>query len=110
MDASKALLTPKDYRFHFYAWWQEPKYRLPANTVHISDKEHEYFDLIEAKMQCRIDPDQRAWYIATRASDFSGAEERMWQEYPSTPEEAFQISTEGNYYAKDMIAVRKRGA
>lgn len=109
MDASKAPLTPKDYRFHFYAWWQEPKYRLPANTVHISDKEHEYFDLIEAKMQCRIDPDQRAWYIATRTADFTGKEERMWQEYPSTPDEAFQISTEGNYYAKDMIAVRKRG-
>ncbi len=108
-DASKAKLTPKDYRFHFYAWWQEPKYRLASGTVPITDKEHEYFDLIEAKMACKIDPDQRAWYIATMTSDFSGAEERMWQEYPSTPEEAFQISTEGNYYAKDMIELRKRG-
>ena len=33
----------------------------------------------------------------------------MWQEYPSTPDEAFQLSTEGNYYAKDMAALRKRG-
>ena len=33
----------------------------------------------------------------------------MWQEYPSFPAEAFQISTEGNYFAKDMIALRKRG-
>lgn len=109
MDASKSALTPKDYRFHFYAWWQEPKYRLPSNTVQITDKEHEYFDLIEGVMGCKIDPDQRAWYIATKTADFSGAEERMWQEYPSTPDEAFQISTEGNYYAKDMIALRKRG-
>ena len=60
-------------------------------------------------MECRIDPDQRAWYIATKQADFSGAEERMWQEYPSTPDEAFQLSTEGNYYAKDMAALRKRG-
>lgn len=109
MDASKSALTPKDYRFHFYAWWQEPKYRLPSNTVTITDEEHGYFDLIQGVMGCKIDPDQRAWYIATKAADFSGAEERMWQEYPSTPEEAFQISTEGNYYAKDMIALRKRG-
>lgn len=109
MDASKAALTPKDYRFHFYAWWQEPKYRLPSGTVQITDKEHEYFDLIEGVMGCKIDYDQRAWYIATKTADFSGAEERMWQEYPSTPEEAFQVSTEGNYYAKDMIELRKRG-
>ena len=68
---NKALLTPKDYRFHFYAWWQEPKYRLAANTVDVSDKDHEYFDLIEAAMRCKIDMDQRAWYVATRDSDFS---------------------------------------
>lgn len=108
LDISKAKLTPKDYRFHFYAWWQEPKYRLDSSTVSITVKEHEYFDLIEGVMACKIDPDQRAWYVATKTADFSGAEERMWQEYPSTPEEAFQISTEGNYYAKDMIALRKR--
>lgn len=109
LEQSKAPLTPKEYRFHFYAWWQEPRYRLPSVTVPISREEHEYFDLIEAQMGCKIDPDQRAWYVATKRADFSGAEERMWQEYPSTPLEAFQVSTEGNYYAKDMILLRKRG-
>lgn len=109
LRTTKLPLTPKDYRFHFYAWWREPKYRLDSSTVSISPKEHEYFDEIEVAMECRIDPDQRAWYIATKQADFSGAEERMWQEYPSTPDEAFQLSTEGNYYAKDMIALRKRG-
>ena len=113
--ASRKVLTPRDYRFHFYAWWQEPKYRLDASTVPITREEHEYFDLVEAKVRqdmgqdIRIDPDQRAWYVATKRADFSGAEEKMWQEYPSFPAEAFQISTEGNYYAKDMIALRKRG-
>ncbi|WP_198674671.1 terminase [Rhodoferax ferrireducens] len=109
LDASKAKLTPKDYRFHFYAWWQEPKYRLDSGTVSVSIKQHEYFDGIEVLMGCKIDPDQRAWYVATQEADFSGKEERMWQEFPSTPDEAFQISTEGNYYAKDMITLRKRG-
>lgn len=106
---SKKKLTPKDYRFHFYAWHQEPKYRLDSTTVPVTLEEHEYFDLIEKEMDCRIDPDQRAWYVATKTADFSGAEEKMWQEYPSTPSEAFQISTEGNYYAKDMVKLRKRG-
>jgi hypothetical protein len=106
---SRLPLTVRDYRFHFYAWWQEPKYRLPAAEVPITRDEHEYFDKVEGEMECRIDPDQRAWYVATKRADFSGKEERMWQEYPSTPDEAFQISTEGNYYAKDMVALRKRG-
>lgn len=109
LDASKAKLTPKDYRFHFYAWWQEPKYRLESVTVAVSNKQHDYFDGIEVIMGCKIDPDQRAWYVATMEADFTGAEERMWQEYPSTPDEAFQVSTEGNYYARDMIELRKRG-
>lgn len=113
--AGKKKLTPKDYRFHFYAWWQEPKYRLDSSTVIITAEEHAYFDMVEtvvlASMGQRIsiDPDQRAWYVATKRADFSGAEEKMWQEYPSFPAEAFQISTEGNYYAKDMVALRKRG-
>lgn len=105
----KKPLTPKDYRFHFYAWWQEPNYRLPSVTVPIGMGQHAYFDKIEALMDCKIDPDQRAWYVATKQADFAGKEERMWQEYPGTPDEAFQISTEGNYYAEDMQAMRKRG-
>ena len=113
--ASRHKLTPRDYRMHFYAWWQEPKYRLEASSVAISREEHEYFDLVEATVlrdmgeRITIDPDQRAWYVATKRADFSGAEEKMWQQYPSFPAEAFQVSTEGNYYAKDMAALRKRG-
>ena len=109
LGINKEFLTPKDYRFHFYAWWQEPKYRLESGSVDVSRAQHDYFDGIQDAMECKIDPDQRAWYVATMTADFSGKEERMWQEYPSTPDEAFQISTEGNYYAKDMIALRKRG-
>lgn len=112
--ASKKKLTPRDYRLHFYAWWMEPNYRMDASTVAVSQAEHEYFDEVEQialrdmGMDIRIDPDQRAWYVATRDADFSGADERMWQEYPSFPSEAFQISTKGSWYAKDMLALRKR--
>lgn len=109
LQASRKTLTPKEYRFHFYAWWQEPKYRLTDSKVPISPEDHDYFDKIEAACGCKIDPDQRAWYMATLRSDFSGKEEKMWQEYPSTPEEAFQVSIEGNYYGKDMLELRRRG-
>lgn len=106
----KAKLTAKDFRFHFFPWWQAPEYRLDAAGVAITDKDHEYFDKIEVDAGTRLDPDQRAWYVSTRDSGFNGADEKMWQEYPSTADEAFQVSTEGNYYAKDMVLLRKRGA
>lgn len=107
---TREKLTVRDYRFHFYAWWQEPRYRMEASLVTVTLKDHEYFDGIEQEMKCVLDPDQRAWYVATRNADFSGEEEKMWQEYPSSPREAFQVSTEGNYYAKDLVALRRRGA
>ena len=113
--ASRKKLTARDHRFHFYAWWQEPKYRMDSTTVSITAADHEYFDQVEVRVRqdmgidMVLDPDQRAWYAATRAADFSGKEEKMWQEYPSFPDEAFQLSTAGNYYAKDMTTLRKRG-
>lgn len=103
-----ADLTEKDYRFHFFPWWGEQAYRIDGD-VPMSAKDAEYFATVEAAMGCTIDPQQRAWYIATRDSDFGGDPELMWQEYPSTPDEAFQVSTEGTYYAVQLSAARKAG-
>ena len=107
LDQLKKPLTNRDYRFHFFAWWQAPEYRMQADEVSLTDKDREYFAKIEAAIGTEIDDDQRAWYIATRNADFAGNPERMWQEYPSTPEEAFQQSTDGTYYATQMASARK---
>ena len=104
----KADLTERDYRFHFFPWWGEQAYRIDGD-VPVSAKDAEYFAGIEAAMGCALDARQRAWYIATRDSDFGGDPELMWQEYPSTPDEAFQVSTEGTYYAVQLAAARKAG-
>lgn len=109
LDQLGAPLTARDYRFHFFAWWQEPNYRMPADEGKLTDKDREYFAQIEAKMRTTLDPEQRAWYVATRDADFAERPERMWQEYPSTPEEAFQVSTEGTYYAVQLARARKEG-
>jgi hypothetical protein len=52
---------------------------------------------------------RRAWYVATRNTDFQGDPTLMWQEYPSYPDEAFQSSTEGCYYANNLAQARKEG-
>lgn len=100
-------LTNKEFAFHFYPWWEDMQYRMDPELVDISKTEHEYFDEIEAKMDTMIDIEQRAWWVSTRDNVYSGQDEKMWQEYPSSPEEAFQKSTEGCYYTKQMVKMRK---
>lgn len=102
-------LTRKDYRLHFFPWWDAEEYRMDSAGVPISDEDHDYFDKIQVTERCKIDLDQRAWYVATRDTDFVGREEKMWQEYPSTIDEAFQQSNDGAYYLKDMAKLRRRG-
>jgi hypothetical protein len=102
-------LTERDYRFHFFPWWGDESYRMATDNVLLTPKDHEYFDRIEVAEQCKLDDQQRAWYVATRDTDFAGSAERMWQEYPSTPKEAFQVSTEGCYYTDQLTQARKKG-
>lgn len=106
----KAKLNKKQYRFHFFGWWEDEDYRLPVDSVHVSEKDHEYFEVVEAQMNIKIDAAQRAWYVATRNDlEESGEGETMMQEYPSTDKEAFQRSIAGTYYAKEMASMRKEG-
>lgn len=105
----KRDLGVKDWLIHFYAWWHSPDYQMSPAGTFISDKDHAYFDNIEAVMNTEITIYQRAWYVATRKADFAGSDEMMWQEYPSTPTEAFQQSTEGCYYSQQMATMRKQG-
>lgn len=106
---AKEPLTPKGYRLHFFAWFEAPEYRMPADAMRLTDKDIEYFEQVEAETGVTIDQEQRAWYVLTRDQDFSGQHERMWQEYPSTPEEAFRASTQGAYYTRELAAARKEG-
>ena len=102
-------LTPRDYRFHFYPWHDAPEYAIDPEGVVITAKDHEYFDQLQAATGKKLSILQRAWYVATRNADFAGDPEKMWQEYPSTPDEAFKVSTEGTYYAVQLAAARISG-
>ncbi len=107
MAESGKKLNPKDYRFNFYPWWVEDKYRADPDNVVIAESDNEYFDKIEVEMSTTLDVNQRAWWCMTKDSEFSGAEEKMWQEYPSTSKEAFQKSSEGCYYTVQLTKARK---
>lgn len=102
-------LSKRDYKFHFFPWHAAKEYVMPPECVQISHTDRGYFDKIEVECAKVLSPGQKAWYVATRDADFHGAPERMWQEYPSTPTEAFQQSMEGCYYVVEMTNARKAG-
>jgi hypothetical protein len=102
-------LTPRDYRFHFYPWWKNPEYQLHDPSVVVGEKDRAYFTELESKVRVNLLESQKRWYVATRDADYGESPELMWQEFPSTAEEAFQQSIEGCYYAKQLLDARQEG-
>lgn len=100
-------LSLKEYRFHFFPWWDAPEYELDPKGVVFTEADNAYFLQTEAAIGRPLSPRKRAWYVVTRRSDLADDAPLMWQEYPSTPDEAFQVSTEGCYYATQIAAARK---
>ena len=100
-------LNERDFRMMFSPWHEEPGYVLAQHQPETKE-DTAYFAEVEAVIKKQLSREQRNWYIATRDADFSGDEEKMWQEYPSTVEEAFKVSTEGVYFAKQLSVARKQ--
>ena len=107
-DKEGRKLTKLDFKFHFFAWWQDPSYRLDdedtaATTITADDEK--YFATVEIEMDIALSANQRAWYVKKRQTQGSG----MKREYPSTPKEAFEASVEGAYFVTEMTKVREQG-
>lgn len=106
---SGRALSEKDYRFHFFSWWDADEYELDPDLVVMTDSDHEYFRRVESIIGRAISMRKRAWYVATRRSDFADEAPLMWQEYPSYPDEAFAVSMDGCYYATQISQARLQG-
>lgn len=93
-------LTRLDPKFHFYAWFDNPEYKLSdeETLLTIIPKDTELY-----LSYLHTTPNQKAWYAAKEK--IMGDD--MRREYPSTPEEAFEGSMEGAFYAKEMALVRE---
>lgn len=93
-DAKKKL-TRKEFRLHFASWWDADEYELDPEGVIITETDHGYFNRLEAEIGRPVNARKRAWYVSTRENEYAGDQEKMWQEYPSTVEEAFMVSPQG---------------
>lgn len=108
LDDARKTLTAKDYRLHFFPWFEADEYAMDPTGVIITDEDHDYFDEIEAQTGAVITTRQRAWYCSTRDNDFSGDQQKMFQEYPSIVDECFMASSEGCYFTKQLTAARQQ--
>lgn len=98
-DAGKEL-SKLDFKFHFFPWQGEPSYRI-GSTPLISQEMHEYFISL-ASRGIHLEEEQKNWY----ALRFTTQGDDMKREFPSTPDECWEVSNLGTYYAKHISEAR----
>ena len=87
-----------DYRFYFFPWFDQEEYRIDCPKDYVfSEETAKYFEKL-SHQEINLDDDQKYWY--SKKKELLG--EEVWQEYPSTPKEAFMASDKDKYYA-DLI-------
>lgn len=93
-------LFPLEPKFFFFSWYDDSKNRIYGDLP-IDKDISEYLD----KLGVPLDKEQKLWYQLKQRQNGSS----MLREYPSTPREAFEASSEGTYYRKEMAYLRKHG-
>lgn len=105
-NAKKSHLRPMQWKFHFFAWHEDPAYMTDPTGVTIPARLNSYFDKLNKQYGIKLLPGQKAWY--TLKEEEQGAE-LMKREYPSHADEAFEHSVEGAYYADKVRELRQDG-
>jgi len=101
-DAGK-VLTPLEFKFHFFPWWKHPNYRMDPTHVIVTAEHEKYFADLRKKHGIELDDEQKAWFVLKKETQ----KDDMGKEFPSTPGEAFAASIEGAYYKTEMSRVRR---
>lgn len=91
----QSVLTPLDFKFFFFAWWENKDYTLESNEPLPQDMV-DYFLKLGMESGIELTNGQKNWYYGKAKIQKSN----MMSEYPSTPEEAFLSANEGTYYGK----------
>lgn len=97
-------LSPLDFRFFFFSWFDQEEYTLPGRGRWGNELE-EYFLSLDRDAGVRLDAGQKRWYA--RMARVMGP--AMRQEYPGTPQEAFATGEEGSIYGSRIMALREQG-
>lgn len=102
-DDSK--LSEIQSRFHFFPWYQDPRYRLAIKGHKIRPEIVRYFNELRANHGIEVTREQMLWYDHKHQEQGHG----MKKEFPSTPGEAFEAIAEGAIYGREMADLRAGG-
>lgn len=86
-----------DFKLFFFPWWKEKSYVLNEDVV-IPDRLKLYFDKLENEHGIILSAEQKAWYVKKEREQGDA----MKKEFPSYVDEAFEQSTEGVVYQRQL--------
>lgn len=105
MEKVGKKLSPLDYKFFFFPWWKQPEYMVESDEpLNLDSELEDYFKTLEEE-GISLTTSQKRWYNAQTAA--FGA--LIKQEYPSTPDEAFNTRVEGSIYGNLITRLRADG-
>lgn len=103
-------LSNMDYKFFFFPWFDDDTYELDGIDV-ITQETQDYFRKLEQNEYIiKHYPDivfndaKKRWYQKKSEEQ----KDDMQREYPSYPEEAFNLAIQWAYYEKEMWLIRKQ--
>ena len=94
-------LTRMDYRYHFFPWHENPSYII-HDHVDISAEDNKYFKKLEKDLDMVLSAGHKRYYVKQK-EDLG---EKIKEEYPSTPEEAFEKTIKGAIFGVQMTETR----
>lgn len=103
VSVGRLSLTPMDYKFWFFPWFEHPDYVLHGVDIPLDDELLEYFKQLEQEEGITLSKAQRMWYAKKKEEQGDD----MKQEYPATPQEAFEKLLKGVIFADQLRRARK---
>lgn len=91
-------MTPKDFAPVFLSWLDDPDCTIEQDQF-IPEKIEEYFKKVELETSKKLTRQQKNFWV----TQYRELGDKVYQEYPSTPTEAFMSTKQGTYYAETYL-------
>lgn len=102
LKAEMRPLTMKDYKYFFFAWFQNPANVIAGPALPIDEKLLEYFKKIEEVTGITLTQAQKNWYWL----ELKTQKNKMTREHPSTADEAF-FSSGNKLFSAEVLDLQK---
>ena len=102
IDRIGKLHSKLEFKFHFYAWWEDPKNTVDPKGVIIVQEILDYIRGLQSEQKIQLDAGQQAWYYLK----WKQLGELIKKEQPSFVDEAFESAIEGSYYITQMRKIK----